>query len=156
MKRRINTLVIHCSATEFGNRSLFKRWHKKLGWDDVGYHFIVNNAYPKKKYWTDKTPDFSSDGKVEKGRPVEVQGAHVRLHNENTIGICLVGDRTFTAKQFESLSRLVRILAAAYKIKNIRGHYEYDTAQEQGKTCPNIDMDHSSASRIMLFPVPLL
>ena len=142
MKRNINTIVIHCSATEFGNKSLFKRWHKKLGWDDVGYHFVITNAYPKKKFWYKKTPDFSFDGHIEKGRPVEVKGAHVRFHNDNTIGICLVGDRIFTAKQFDSLKKLVKRLTSEYRIKYIRGHYEYDTAQEQGKTCPNIDMDH--------------
>jgi len=141
MTRNIDTIVIHCSATEYGNKSLFKRWHKKLGWDDVGYHFIISNAYPKKKDWHEKTPEFNSDGKIEKGRPVELAGAHVRLHNENTIGICLVGDRTFTSKQFESLQKLVKKLQFQYKITSIQGHYEFDTAQEQGKTCPNINMD---------------
>jgi len=141
MKRKINEIVIHCSATEYGNRSLFKRWHRKLGWDDVGYHFIILNSYPQKKIWDNKTPDFSSDGKVVKGRPVEKAGAHVRLHNDNTIGICLVGDRTFTGRQFGSLKKLVKKLQAQYKINSVKGHYEFDTAIEQGKTCPNIDMD---------------
>ncbi len=142
MPRKIDTIVIHCSATEFGGRTLFKRWHRKLGWDDVGYHFIITNAYPKKKYWKEKTPDFKADGRIENGRPVELTGAHVRLHNENTIGICLVGDRTFTGRQFDSLNKLVKRLSAEYGINIIKGHYEYDTAQEQGKTCPNINMDH--------------
>ncbi|MBU4486937.1 MAG: N-acetylmuramoyl-L-alanine amidase [Candidatus Delongbacteria bacterium] len=141
MAREINTIVIHCSATEFGNKSLFKRWHKKRGWEDVGYHFIITNAYPLKKYWDKKTPDFKADGHIENGRHVEVAGAHVRLHNDNSIGICLVGDRTFTSKQFESLKKLIKKITSEYKIKSIRGHYEFDTAKEQGKTCPNIDMD---------------
>ncbi|MBN2788653.1 MAG: N-acetylmuramoyl-L-alanine amidase [Candidatus Delongbacteria bacterium] len=139
--RSIDTIIIHCSATEFGNRSLFKRWHKKLGWDDVGYHFIILNSYPLKKQWYEKKPDFNSDGKVEKGRPVQLIGAHTRLHNDNSIGICLVGDRTFTSKQFTSLKKLVNKLKKQFKIKTIKGHYEFDTGQEQGKTCPNIDMD---------------
>lgn len=142
MKRVIDTIVIHCSATGYGNRSLFKRWHRKLGWDDVGYHFIILNPYPRMKFWNEKIPCFDSDGRIEKGRPVENAGAHVRLHNENTIGICLVGDRTFSSKQFESLKKLVKKLQAQYRISSIKGHYEFDTAQEQGKTCPNIDMDY--------------
>lgn len=140
--RKIDTIVIHCSATEYGGRTLFKRWHRKRGWDDVGYHFIIDNAYPQKKLWDKKTPDFKADGRIEKGRPVEIEGAHVRLHNAYTIGICLVGDRTFTSKQFDSLIKLVRRLKEEYPIKKILGHYEYDTAKEQGKTCPNIDMDY--------------
>ena len=139
--RKIDTLIIHCSATEFGNKSLFKRWHHARGWDNVGYHYIILNSYPLKKKWTEKTPDFNSDGKIEKGRPEELIGAHTRLHNDNSIGICLVGDRTFTSKQFSSLKRLIKRLQEKYKINSIKGHYEYDTAQEQGKTCPNIDMD---------------
>jgi len=138
--RKIETIVIHCSATEYGNRSIFKRWHKKRGWNDVGYHFIILNAYPFKKFWDEKTPDFFSDGKIEIGRPVEIQGAHVRLHNENTIGICLVGDRNFTYKQFASLKNLVKKLKHKFGINSIKGHYEFDTAAEQGKTCPNINM----------------
>jgi N-acetylmuramoyl-L-alanine amidase len=140
--RKIDTIVIHCSATEYGNKSLFKKWHKKWGWDDVGYHFIITNAYPKKKDWYGKMPDFASDGKVENGRPAEKTGAHVKLHNDNTIGICLVGDRTFTAKQFMSLKKLVKKLQNEFDIAAIKGHYEFDTAVEQGKTCPNIDMDY--------------
>lgn len=139
--RKIDTIIVHCSATGFGNRSLFKRWHKKRGWDDVGYHFIILNSYPLKKQWCDKKPDFLADGKIEKGRPVEAIGAHTRLHNENSIGICLVGDRTFTSKQFASLKKLIAKLKTQFKIKTIKGHYEFDTGQEQGKTCPNIDMD---------------
>ncbi len=140
--RKIDTIVVHCSATEYGGKSLFSRWHKKLGWDDIGYHFIITNSYPTRLSWKNKTPDFGSDGRIEKGRPVVKAGAHVRLHNDNTIGICLVGDRTFSSRQFDSLRRLVKRLTAEYGIKAIRGHYEYDTAQEQGKTCPNIDMDY--------------
>lgn len=139
--RKIDTIVIHCSATESGNRALFKMWHKKRGFDDIGYHFIIKNSYPTKLSWKLKMPDFSSDGRVEKGRPIEKAGAHVRLHNDYTIGVCLVGDRTFTGRQFESLKKLVKKLSVEYNISSIMGHYEYDTAKEQGKTCPNIDMD---------------
>jgi N-acetylmuramoyl-L-alanine amidase len=96
--RKIDTIVIHCSATEYGNRSLFKRWHKKRGFDDIGYHFIIKNSYPTKLSWKLKMPDFSSDGRVEKGRPIEKAGAHVRLHNDYTIGICLVGGQNIYRK----------------------------------------------------------
>jgi N-acetylmuramoyl-L-alanine amidase len=143
--RKIDTIVIHCSATEYGNKTLFKKWHKKRGWDDVGYHFIITNSYPKKKDWDGKSPDFASDGRIEKGRPIEKAGAHVRLHNDYTIGICLVGDRTFTAKQFGALKKLVKTISVQFNIISVKGHYEFDTAREQGKTCPNIDMDHLRA-----------
>jgi len=141
MMRKIDTIVVHCSATAYGNRSLFKRWHKKRGWDDIGYHYVILNAYPLKKSWENKTPDLNSDGRIEKGRPVGIPGAHVRLHNENTIGICLVGDRNFTSGQFGSLKKLIHKLKKEFNITSVKGHYEFDTAKEQGKTCPNIDMD---------------
>jgi len=139
--REIDTIIIHCSATEFGNTALFNEWHLAKGWDCIGYHFVICNAYPERKNWTAKQPDFTSDGQLETGREIAKTGAHTLGHNQNSIGICLVGDRSFTGQQFSTLKDLVKTLKAAYNITTINGHYEYQSAIDQGKTCPNIDMD---------------
>jgi hypothetical protein len=49
----------------------------------------------------------------------------------------------FTPKQFETLTILIGNLLKKYKldISVVRGHYEYDTAILQGKTCPNFDVN---------------
>ena len=141
MTRRIDSIIIHCSATEYGNVPLFRKWHKGFGWDDIGYHFVINNSYPTRISWDKKKPFFDMDGNIEIGRNISKIGAHTKKHNIGSIGICLVGDRTFTKNQYDSLNKLIITLSSIYKIKEIKGHYEYDTAKEQGKTCPNIDMD---------------
>jgi len=140
-KSLVDTIIIHCSATEYGNRALYKRWHKKRGFEDVGYHYIINNCYPTKKMWDEKRPLITKDGYIEKGRSLDFIGAHTKKHNHYTIGICLVGDRVFSSKQLKSLKIVVDKIRKIYNIKYIKGHYEFDTAKEQGKTCPNIEMD---------------
>lgn len=139
--REIDTIIIHCSATEFGNTELFNEWHLAKGWDGIGYHFIICNAYPTRQSWVAKQPDFPSDGLLEIGRDIDKIGAHTLGHNQTSIGICLVGDRAFTGLQYTTLKNLVKTLRANYKINKISGHYEYQSAIDQGKTCPNIDME---------------
>lgn len=61
--RRIDHIAIHCSATPEGrdfNAEDIKRWHKALGWSDIGYHYVA-----------------CLDGTTQKGRPEEIPGAHV-------------------------------------------------------------------------------
>ncbi|MBN2833857.1 MAG: N-acetylmuramoyl-L-alanine amidase [Candidatus Delongbacteria bacterium] len=140
--REINEIVIHCSATDFGNAELFRNWHvNDNGWDDIGYHYVILNSYPEKKNIELRKPVFDNDGKIEIGRDISKPGAHVKNHNEDSIGICLVGNDTFSGKQFESLKCLISTLLSIYPNVVIKGHYEYDTAIIQGKTCPNIDME---------------
>ncbi|MHC4696431.1 MAG: peptidoglycan recognition protein family protein [Planctomycetota bacterium] len=104
---RWTTIVIHHSATVNGGARPFDRFHRKKGWDGLGYHFVIGNG-------TD-TPD----GVVEVGARWHRQqhGAHCKTrsnyYNEHGIGICLVGDFTKTkpsGKQYASLTRLVQFL----------------------------------------------
>ena len=98
----INSLVIHHSATETGCARVFRALHRAVnGWVDIGYHFVVGNG------------TLSGDGEVESGRPIWAVGAHAREHNNNSIGICLVGNFNLsypTAKQRDSLSELLKEL----------------------------------------------
>lgn len=156
--RRIDTLIVHCSDSEFGDAEIIRRWHtlpkmpleiaerikrKELpareaynygrGWSAIGYHFVILNGRRKSrgKYHPE------DDGLIETGRPLEVPGAHCRGHNKTSVGVCLIGRRHFTAEQL--LKALPEIIAQVGSVREIivKGHYEYDS----GKTCPNIDMD---------------
>lgn len=93
------------------------------GWHDIGYHGVVE-----------------VDGTFFKGRADDRVGAHVEGHNDGNLGFCLIGDTKFTLKQFACLRWWCLSKIAAYKIhiSEIRGHYEFDTAKAQGKTCPNV------------------
>lgn len=124
--RKINKIIVHCSATkpsqDFSVTDI-RSWHKAQGWSDVGYHFIVKR-----------------DGTIEKGRPVEIAGAHVKGHNADSIGVCYIGgvdennrpDDNRTEAQKESLDQLLSFLAFRFNAP-ISGHNDYTDA----KACPS-------------------
>jgi N-acetyl-anhydromuramyl-L-alanine amidase AmpD len=115
-------IVIHHSATARGNAASFDQSHRARGWDELGYHFVIDNG------------DGGPDGRVEVGSRWTKQkwGAHTggtpnNEYNNHGIGICLVGefsDELPSRAQIAALERLVRTLAAKYKIDpdNIIGH----------------------------------
>ena len=146
--RRISLIVIHCSDSAFGDAALIRRWHTDPppngnGWKDIGYHFVVLNGQRSLKVPFDP----ETDGLVEPGRPVDQIGSHVYGHNQESIGVCLVGGRTrngqsvrdtwLTEKQKAALFSLLDDLLARYPDAKIVGHCELNP----GKTCPNLNMD---------------
>ncbi len=134
--RPITQIIVHCSASGFGDASLIERWHKGRGFHGIGYHFVILNGFVRSgaKYNADV------DGAIQTGRPVARVGAHCRGHNSHSIGICLIGDRLFTASQlYDSLPRLLVELMKAYALttEDIHGHTEFNPH----KSCPNINVD---------------
>ena len=128
--RRIDEIIIHCSATAEGKAFYAKdidKWHKARGWKGIGYHYVID-----------------LDGKVEKGRPVEQIGAHCTNHNKYSIGICYIGGLakdgktpkdTRTKEQKEALWGLLRELLCKYPKATIHGHNEF-----AAKACPSFNV----------------
>jgi len=126
-------IVIHHSATQRGSAALFDKWHRAKGWDELGYHFVIDNG------------DGGPDGGIEVGRRWRTQkwGAHCggtpnNEYNNYGIGICLVGDfsrRGASRRQLAALKRLVTYLAATYNIPADRvvGHCD---APNASTACP--------------------
>lgn len=92
------------------------------GWNDIGYHFLVDAA-----------------GRIFQGRPVEVVGAHVKNDNSGNVGICFMGshhppfNHPVTPEQLDSAVRLGRWLGAAYGA----GPETYKGHRDRGRTdCP--------------------
>jgi len=103
-----------------------KQWHLARGFLREGYNFGVNG-----------------DGKVEAGRPLNMQGAHVKYFNRIAIGVAIYGDfRTdkMTPKQKKATFELIATLQRVYKIDTSKflGHEEFD---RQHTSCPCLDMD---------------
>ncbi len=130
-KREVtNLIVIHCAATkpsmDIGLREI-RQWHVQKGWLDVGYHYIIRR-----------------DGTVETGRPHDVVGAHVKGHNSESLGICMVGgiddagkpQDNFTDAQWVSLLSQVEAVTAMYPNAKIVGHRDLDA----GKACPSFSV----------------
>ena len=132
-RRKATTMIIlHCSATREGQdikAKTIKQWHKDRGFDDIGYHYVID-----------------LDGTIEKGRDESLVGAHCKGHNATSIGICYVGgcDKnmkpkdTRTPEQRRSMLSLVRKLVNKYKIPvtQIWAHHDFD----KHKACPSFDI----------------
>ncbi len=132
--RTISAIIVHCSASIWGNVSMIDRWHKEKNWKGIGYHYVIlNGRLTKWDYKSDK------DGQLELGRDLEKVGAHVHEHNENSIGICVIGNDKFSRLQHMTLITTLLLLMNSFGLsaENVKGHYELD----ENKTCPNMDMD---------------
>ncbi len=131
--RRWRWIVVHHSATQRGSAATFDRAHRRRGWDELGYHFVIDNGLG------------GPDGRVEVGSRWRSQkwGAHTggtpdNAYNEYGIGICLVGDftrRMPTRRQLASLDRLTAFLISRYRLTpgDVLGHRDAPNATT---TCP--------------------
>ncbi len=135
--RKINKIILHCTATPQGREvsvSTIRKWHLQRGFNDIGYHFLIH-----------------IDGKIERGRSIKEPGAHTRLQNKNSIGICYVGGMskdmkkakdTRTQAQKDSLIKLMHELIYKYnKDMTIHGHNEY-----ANKACPSFNVQEEYAN----------
>ncbi len=137
--RDIRKIIIHCTDSDWGNVAVIDYWHRQRGWDGIGYHFLITNAYPDYEDLKSRKPNLAYDGMILEGRPVEKMGAHTRGHNLDSIGIALVGKDVFSKAQIYSLVKLVKLLINQFglSINDVYGHYEFNPY----KSCPNINMD---------------
>lgn len=130
--RKVNLILIHCSATppdmDIGAKEIDKM-HKARKFRMIGYHVVIRR-----------------NGRVEGGRELDEQGAHAKGFNENSIGICLIGgvkedgktpDFNYTANQMKSLDRLVETLKYEYPDAEVLGHRDLPNVT---KACPCFDV----------------
>lgn len=71
-------------------------------WVDIGYHYIID-----------------PDGRVWEGRPVSIEGAHVKANNEHNLGIMVMGNfdqQRPTSAQLETLDGFVAAQARFYRV----------------------------------------
>ena len=80
------SIMIHHSGGIRGSAESFEEWHRKgRGWEGgLGYQFVIGNG------------NGAGDGQVQAGRrwTGQVEGAHagVERYNQESVGLCLVGD----------------------------------------------------------------
>lgn len=124
--RKIDTLVIHTSATFPGQRvtvDILRQWHLARGFSDIGYHFVID-----------------TDGTVYTGRPAELPGAHTLHWNHRSLGLCYIGGLnelglphdSRSPEQKTALRELIKKLLRQYPdIRHIYGHCDLAP-----KACP--------------------
>ena len=145
-KRRIDYIVVHCTATREGQDmtvAQIRAEHKAQGWSDIGYHYVVDLK-----------------GRIYAGRDVDIAGSHVKGYNANSIGVVYVGGLenkpgvpdvqlkakdTRTEEQKISLLSLLMDLRKLYPNAKILGHRDLSpdknhdgviSADEWIKDCP--------------------
>lgn len=135
---RIDFIAIHCSATPATATTVdvntIRSWHRKQGWRDIGYHYVITR-----------------DGRIQKGRPDDQPGAHERQINRNSLAVCMVGgsppigsdahrrglgENNFTPAQWAALETLVKQLHAQHPRAEVIGHRDVPGVK---KACPSFD-----------------
>lgn len=100
-------VIIHHSAIENNNlsatdqiRFIYTFHTRSNGWDDIGYNFLV-----------------AEDGTIFQGRDTQgacekdnTKGAHFCAKNENTMGICLMGNYSTSLPSFPMLNSLYQLI----------------------------------------------
>ncbi len=132
---RWKNIIGHHSATGNGNAEIFDRFHRRHRNmpNGLGYHFIIGNGTN------------SGDGEIEVGDrwTRQIQGGHVSslAYNNNSIGICLVGNfenTRPTGNQIAAFTQLVRHLKDTKLKGNCRFlvHREIETTLCPGRHFP--------------------
>ena len=130
---KVKEIILHCAATPEGKAFTAKdidRMHRQRGFRKIGYHYVID-----------------LDGKVEKGRADNENGAHTIGHNSIALGICYIGGvakdgktpkDTRTEQQKVALYELVNELMEKYNLTldDVHGHYEF-----ANKACPSFKME---------------
>jgi N-acetylmuramoyl-L-alanine amidase len=130
-RNETNVVVVHCSATRPDSKVTFddiRRWHMmERAFMDIGYHFVIER-----------------DGSLKQGRAIDDWGAHVKGHNHESVGICLVGgmdargqaEDNFTPLQKQMLRFLVAGCRGLWPGVTVKGHHHYN----RDKDCPSFDV----------------
>jgi N-acetylmuramoyl-L-alanine amidase len=142
-------IMIHCSDSHYGGLDVIKFWHTiDNGWDDIGYNWVLTNGELGHSYAGSREYIEMNDGLIQIGRDIKYAGAHAKGYNDDYLSICLVGEQSFTSKQWFGLIEFLHnlkttnlidglITGVKFDETNLKGHYEVNA----GKTCPNIDMN---------------
>ena len=128
--RRIDLIVIHCSATKLSQHFTpkdLKACHVARGYKTTGYHYYI-----------------TQDGQLHQTRPEEMVGAHARRYNAHSIGVCYEGGLdeqgrhvdTRTTAQKVTMKKLLRSLKYDYPDAVILGHRDLPWVN---KDCPCFD-----------------
>ncbi len=140
-------IVVHHSATRGGSADTLDQQHRDAGLNGLGYHFVISNGQGDRngairvgQRWTNQTPG------------AHTVGPNADWYNNNTIGICLIGDgerRRFTKAQLRALAQLTELLQdeLGIQMESIRLHREIAPTASPGRLFPNVAFRRSLLNR---------
>lgn len=140
-QKSLRKLIIHCSASTFGDAMQIDDWHRNGRlFDMIGYNFVILNGLRRKN----SVYDANEDGSIEAGRPLTRAGAHTSQHNDDSVGVCLIGTHdsvasspslVFTSPQIDTLQDILfawKDVTGLELSSSVFGHNDFD----KGKLCP--------------------
>ncbi len=152
--RKIKAIILHHSLTPRQNKPQWKairRYHMKHnGWSDVGYHHGMEII---------TGPDGNVVVIEHEGRKHERQGAHVKGMNEETLGVCVIGNydnEKVPKRLWEETLYLVKRLQRMYDVPTemVLGHWEAQKMQgysvSERKSCPGTKFSMQAFRRGLL------
>ena len=124
--RTITHIVVHCSATgqDAKVEAIQRYWKEKLGWKQVGYHYIIE-----------------ADGKETQLLTIAQPSNGVKGWNKSIINICYIGgvdklgkpiDNRTDAQKRQLMTRL-KALKTMFPNAIIQGHKDFPNV---AKACP--------------------
>jgi len=116
------------------------RWHLSRGWSGIGYHFFV-----------------AKDGKVYRGRPENVMGAHVYRYNHRSLGICAEGNYDYEQmpeQQKQAIVELLVYLKKKYLNTEIVGHRNLNPTRCPGTNYPLEEIKKEVEERLRMAKIP--
>jgi len=129
VRKRTKYIIVHHSASpRTTTKAEIEQWHKKKGWEAIGYHFVVEG-----------------DGMVVRSRDVHMVGSHtLGGRNDDSIGVCVVGDNTrlehvWYIDQIVSLRVLIQEAQRIYGPLAVYGHRDAPGLPEP-TLCPGINI----------------
>jgi hypothetical protein len=138
-----SAIVVHESASTWGDVQSIRSWHKSRGWSDIGYHAVILNGHRS----SSSAYNPKLDGKIEPGRPENERGSHCEAENMNAValGVCLVGlpgrGGYPTKQQLNSLVHYCAIKCVQYDIPiaHITQHSDHEPRKP---LCASLDMNY--------------
>lgn len=96
-----------------------RRAHVGRGWADIGYHYAIDPA-----------------GRVYEGRPLNLQGAHVKDENEGNLGILVMGNFMLQRPAGDALRSLETFLADQMRRYRVSLARVYTHQELRPTACP--------------------
>lgn len=119
-RRRTDYIILHHAAAVACTVEDVHRWHTNNTWSGIGYNFFV-----------------SREGKVYRGRPENVVGAHTTNYNSVSIGVCFEGDymsQIMPQAQLQAGQELITYLREKYPDAQVGKHKDFNAT-----SCPGVN-----------------
>lgn len=122
----MNAFTSRRQADAMARIEAIRNAHVNMNWADIGYHYIIDPA-----------------GRVYEGRPLSLQGAHVRDHNERNLGVLVLGNYMDQRPTSDAVRALEAFLAQTMRDHRVSATRVYTHREFAPTACPGDSLQRS-------------